>query len=113
MRLPHRNLSLAFALFAAASTRVSCALAAPAPVAVAITKFAYTPADLVVAPGATVTWTNRDETPHTVTSADGALASPALDTGDHWQRRFDAEGDYVYTCTLHPFMMGTVHVRRH
>lgn len=112
MRLPYRNLSLALALFAAASTRVSCAFAAPAPVAVEITKFAYVPQDITVAPGATIVWINRDETPHTVTDKSGELASPGLDTGDRYEHTFRVQGDYPYYCAVHPFMTGTVHVRK-
>lgn len=79
---------------------------------VQITKFAYVPQEITVEPGTTVVWTNRDETPHTVTGKNNELASPALDTGDRYERTFRAEGDYPYSCTLHPFMMGTVHVRK-
>lgn len=100
----------------AALVALAVLLSAPAAAqtAVEITKFAYTPPDLTVEPGTTVVWTNRDETPHTVTGKDksGELASPALDTGDRYEHTFRSEGDYPYSCTLHPFMMGTVHVHK-
>ena len=76
-----------------------------------IQKFQFTPRELTVAPGDTVTWTNRDETPHTVSATDHAFLSKALDTDDHYERTFVNEGDYPYVCTLHPFMTGVVHVR--
>jgi plastocyanin len=79
---------------------------------VEITRFAYAPQEITVAPGTTVVWNNRDETPHTVTDKGGELASPGLDTGDRYEHTFRSEGDYPYYCAVHPFMTGTVHVRR-
>jgi plastocyanin len=40
-----------------------------------IAKFAYAPKDITIAPGTKIVWTNRDETPHTVTSNDKTFAS--------------------------------------
>ena len=85
--------------------------AAPAST-VEITKFAFTPKEITVAPGAKIVWTNHDETPHTVTSADKTFASKALDTDDRYEYTFTNEGDFSYYCTVHPFMTGIVHVRR-
>jgi plastocyanin len=95
----------------AASLAPTFAPAQTAP-AVEITRFAYVPQDITVAPGTTVVWTNRDETPQTVTDRTGALASPALDTDDRYEHTFGAEGDYPYYCAVHPFMTGVVHVRQ-
>jgi plastocyanin len=75
-----------------------------------IQSFAFKNPDLTIAPGTTVVWTNRDEAPHTVTSRDRTLNSPALDTGDRFTFTFDRVGDYPYYCTLHPQMVGMVHV---
>jgi plastocyanin len=86
--------------------------AAPAPVAVEISKFAFAPKEITVAPGTTVVWTNQDETPHTVAAEDQSFTSKALDTGDRYERTFDSEGDVKYFCTVHPFMTGVVHVRK-
>lgn len=85
--------------------------AAPA-VDVDITKFAFAPKEITVAPGTRVTWTNRDETPHTVTSGDKSFGSKGLDTDDTFEHTFAGEGDFTYICTLHPFMTGVVHVHR-
>jgi plastocyanin len=87
--------------------------AAPAPtVEVDIAKFAYTPKEITVAPGTKVVWTNRDGSPHTVTSTDRTFASAGLDTGDTFAHTFAAGGDFNYLCTVHPFMTGVVHVRK-
>jgi plastocyanin len=81
-------------------------------VEVGITKFAFAPKEITVAPGTRIVWTNRDETPHTVTSNDKTFASKGLDTDDKYEHTFDAEGDFAYICTVHPFMTGVVHVRK-
>lgn len=87
--------------------------ASPAPaVEVAITKFAFAPKEITVAPGTRIVWTNRDETPHTVTSSDKRFASKGLDTDDTFEHTFDGAGDFAYICTVHPFMTGVVHVRK-
>src|SRR5690242_14287724 len=99
---------LLFAVLAFASAIA----AAQAPAIVEITKFAYAPQEITIAPGTAVVWINRDETPHTVTGKTGELASPGLDTGDRYEHAFEREGDYPYTCAVHPFMTGVVHVRR-
>ena len=84
-----------------------------APVAVTISQFAFAPKEITVAPGTTVVWTNKDETPHTVTGKDaGGPKSPAMDTDDRYEYTFTGEGDFSYFCTLHPFMTGIVHVHR-
>jgi plastocyanin len=89
------------------------ASAAPTPVtagAVTIQNFAFNPAALTVRVGTTVTWTNKDAEPHTVTSQDGALHSPPLQTGAVFTYTFDTPGSYHYLCTIHPFMTATVTV---
>ena len=54
-------------------------------VEVKIAKFAYDAKEITVAPGTRVVWTNRDETPHTVTSDDKSFASKGLDTDDKFE----------------------------
>ena len=61
--------------------------------AVRIDNFNFTPPDLVVAPGTTVTWTNADDSPHTVREKDGKFKSAALDTDDTFSQTFTAPGD--------------------
>lgn len=86
--------------------------AAPTEIAVDIKKFAYAPKEITVAPGTRIVWINRDGTPHTVTSTDKSFASKGLDTDDKFEHTFASEGDFSYTCTLHPFMTAVVHVRK-
>ena len=89
------------------------AAAAPAStVDVNISKFAYGPKEITVAPGTKIVWTNHDESPHTVTSKDKSFASKGLDTDDKFEHTFTTEGDFSYICTVHPYMTGVVHVRK-
>jgi len=85
-------------------------VAATTPTTVTIDNFAFAPATLTIAPGTKITWTNKDEEPHTVTSADGGVTfkSPALDTDDKFSFTFDKPGTYKYFCSIHPHMIGTI-----
>jgi plastocyanin len=85
--------------------------ATPSTVKLDISKFAFAPKEVTVAPGTKVVWTNHDDTPHTVSASDKAFASKGLDTDDTYEHTFDKEGDFAYICTVHPFMTGVVHVR--
>ena len=73
--------------------------------------FMFAPTALTVAAGSTVTWTNRDEEPHSVVSESGVFRSGALDTNESFSFRFDKAGTYRYTCSIHPRMVGTIVVR--
>jgi len=90
----------------------AAAATAPDP-QVTIDNFTFSPAELAVAPGTRVVWTNRDDIPHTVTDADNPRAthSPPLDTGESFSVTFDKPGTFRYFCSLHPHMQGTVVVR--
>ncbi len=78
---------------------------------VTIRDFAFDPPELSVAVGTTVTWTNEDDTTHTVTATGGGpIASPDLDQGDTYSVTFDQTGTYPYICSIHTFMTGTVTV---
>jgi amicyanin len=76
--------------------------------AVSIRDFAFAPATVTVRVGTTVTWTNADGEPHTVTAKDKTFASPTLNNGGAYRFTFTRPGRYDYLCTIHPFMTGTV-----
>ncbi|HEX5144227.1 MAG TPA: cupredoxin domain-containing protein [Mycobacterium sp.] len=81
--------------------------------AVNVTNFAFVPQTLTVTVGATVTWTNKDEEPHTVVSNDGStFHSKGLGTDQTYSFTFSAPGTFDYTCSIHPFMHGTVVVTK-
>jgi plastocyanin len=81
---------------------------------VSIQDFFFDPGQLTVAPGTTVTWVNKGEAPHTVTSTDGKeLDSATLQPGDTYSFTFkddDAGETYAYQCTIHPQMTASVTV---
>lgn len=82
-----------------------------APVAintVAIQNFTFSPAAVTVKVGTTVTWTNQDQDPHTVSAMSGPFHSPALNTGQSYRYTFTTPGTFQYLCTIHPFMTATV-----
>jgi plastocyanin len=93
--------------------RVARAQDKPAPgAAVKIDNFTFLPAALTVAVGTTVTWTNRDDIPHTVVSTEGnVFKSRALDTDEKFSFTFVKAGSYPYFCSLHPKMTGKVIVQ--
>ena len=95
---------------ATAATRPTTA-SAPVGSEVGIREFAFVPRALTVSVGTTVTWTNRDEEPHTVTSANGDFSSPGLDTDEAFSKKFTAPGTYTYLCALHPHMTATIIVK--
>lgn len=76
--------------------------------AVAIDNFAFVPPTLTIAAGSTVTWTNRDEEPHTVAASDGSFRSPGMGSQATYTHTFSTAGTFDYICSIHPFMHGTV-----
>lgn len=94
------------------TTTQSTSDAAVATNTVAIKNFAFDPAVITVKAGTTVTWTNSDQDPHTVTSDGkaGPLNSKPLNQGDTYQYTFNVPGTFSYLCTIHPFMTATVTV---
>ena len=79
--------------------------------AVKIDNFNFTPPTLVVPSGTTVTWTNDDDSPHSVREKDGKFKSAALDTDDTFSQTFTAPGEYEYFCSIHPRMVGKIVVK--
>jgi plastocyanin len=80
---------------------------------VKIDNFSFGPAALTVPVGTTVTWTNRDDIPHTVVSSDDpkAFKSKVLDTDEKFSFTFSKAGTYPYFCSLHPKMTAKVVVQ--
>jgi plastocyanin len=78
---------------------------------VKIDNFSFGPVDLTVPTGTTVTWTNRDDIPHTVVSTDKVFKSKVLDTDEKFSFTFTKAGSYPYFCSIHPKMTGKVVVQ--
>ncbi len=75
-----------------------------------IQNFAYQPANMQVRVGTTVTWTNQDNVPHSVTFKNGMKDSGLLSQGQSFSYTFNTPGSYQYFCTVHPYMIATVTV---
>jgi len=78
---------------------------------VKIDNFSFGPQTVTVPVGATVTWTNRDDIPHTVVSTDGVFKSKVRDTDETFSYTFTKAGTYPYFCSVHPKMTGKVVVQ--
>lgn len=78
---------------------------------VSIAKFGFSPEVLKVPVGTTVTWTNSDPTPHTITADDGGFDSGEVKAGGTFRQTFDRPGTFSYHCALHPSMRGRVEVQ--
>lgn len=68
----------------------------------------FSPASLSVQVGDTVTWTNVDDSPHTVTS--GAFVSGNLDAGQSFSFTFTEAGTFGYVCSYHDEMGASITV---
>jgi plastocyanin len=79
---------------------------------ITIQSFAFHPASLTVAPGATITVHNSDSVTHTLTASGSSKG--AFDTGDitpNSTTTFRApikSGSYSYICSIHQYMTGTL-----
>ena len=100
-------------LFALATPPASRDDAVPASAEVKIDNFSFGPETLTVPAGTTVTWTNRDDIPHTVTSSDDprVFKSKVLDTDEKFSFTFTKAGTYPYFCSIHPKMTAKVIVQ--
>jgi plastocyanin len=79
---------------------------------VSIQNFAFSPGSLSISVGDTVKWTNNDSAAHTVTSDTGAeLQSSQIGQGGTYQHVFHTAGSFVYHCSIHTTMHGSVTVQ--
>jgi plastocyanin len=79
---------------------------------VVIDNFSFSPKTTAVPIGATVTWTNHDNVPHVITSADDQFKkSPLLKAGQRFSNAFATAGTYSYFCSIHPRMTGKIIVK--
>ena len=108
LRKPNlRKLGVRVAIAAALSLSFGAARAEDSKVT--IDNFTFTPVELKLKVGDTVTWTNHDDIPHTVVSA-GKFRSKTMDTDGTFSFTFTSAGEYKYFCSLHPHMTGTIKV---
>jgi plastocyanin len=114
---PPRRWSIALSRLAGASTLAAALLiAGAASVAAAdedveIVGFAFSPQEVTVAVGDSVTWTNDDAAAHTASADDGAWNTSSIATGASGSITFSTAGTFPYHCDIHPTMTGTVVVQ--
>ena len=95
-----------------ATATLTVTLGQPGGVTIATAGNVFTPNDVTVAPGTTVTW-QFSETTHDVTFTrlmppGGSI--PRTPPGSSVSRTFTTAGDYDYECTLHSGMKGRIRV---
>jgi len=97
-----------------ANSSTSSSNQAVASAAVTIENMMFSPSQITVQKGGTVTWTNKDSVSHTVTddlnSADGPKSGD-IQPGSTYSFTFNKTGSFQYHCTIHPSMRGTVVVK--
>lgn len=71
----------------------------------------FVPERVEVAVGDTITWTNRDFVPHSVTAAGAGIESGDLREGKTFTLVAREKGEIDYICRLHPVMRAVVVVK--
>ncbi len=94
------------------SSTVKATHTAPAPVtAVTINNGKYRPKNATVKVGTTLTWTNNDSVPQSVTSdTPGIFDSGVLQPGASWKFTFNTPGVFPYHSTAKDGVFGTITV---
>ncbi len=92
----------------AAAKRRAPAVRAAAAGGVSIKNFSFSPGQVSVHVGDSVTWTNGDSAPHTATASDGSFDTGILKKGASGSHTFTKAGTISYICSVHPNMKGTV-----
>jgi plastocyanin len=72
----------------------------------------YEPAEVTIIPGQAVRWEFVDRDKHDVVSSDRTFVSELLPAGNTYTHIFTTAGDYAYTCSIHPEMVGLVVVSK-
>ncbi len=89
-----------------ASTEVAATEAPPEPVVgknqtITMTEFDFTPKQLTVYAGTTITWVNNGTRRHSATADDGSFDTGLIPVGLSKSITFDKPGKYPYYCMLH------------
>jgi plastocyanin len=73
--------------------------------------YSFSPTSLTVTKGTKVTWTNKSDAPHTVTSDDNTFtSSETLKENDTFEATFNTAGTFKYHCKFHSNMIATITV---
>lgn len=77
---------------------------------VVIKDFAFTPKDIQIKAGDSITWINEDSMRHSATDLNGAFDTGLLSKGQEATMTFGGAGRFEYRCTPHANMRGTITV---
>jgi plastocyanin len=72
---------------------------------------AYSPSPVTVTVGSTVTFVNNDVASHDARADSGGFATPILPPGGSANVTMSTAGSFVYHCSIHPGMVGTIVVQ--
>ena len=110
---PSRRLLLGAGLLCGIGSAVSGAdpPSAGQTVTVLIDSVQFKPQSVTVLRGDRIVWVNKDPIPHTVTADSRTFDSHSLAPDASWAYVANRRGQYVYHCTLHPTMTGTIVVK--
>ncbi len=74
----------------------------------------FSPDNIIIKQGETVSWVNKDKVSHIFASmpviGEGGIFTPDIEPGKDWKYTFDKPGDYYYLCFIHKGMVGKVTV---
>jgi plastocyanin len=80
---------------------------------VLIQGFKFKPAHITIKRGTKVRWINKDRAHHTATATKRkSFDSGSLGKGQRYTHTFKSTGKKKYFCEIHPFMRGSVTVKR-
>jgi plastocyanin len=79
--------------------------------AFSMTNTAYSPSPVTVAVGTVVTWTNKDTIAHDARADNGGFSTPIIQPGGSANVTLSTAGSFVYHCSIHPGMVGTIVVQ--
>jgi plastocyanin len=73
--------------------------------------FSFDPDPLTIDVGTAVRWVNEGNVPHNTRSETQVWSSANLQPGQSFEHTFATAGTFLYECTLHPGMDGTIIVQ--
>ena len=75
---------------------------------VEIRDFSFSPENLTIGAGDSVTFVNMDSAPHTATADNGGFDTGTLSKGQKTTLKFPSKGKFSYFCAIHPNMKGSI-----
>ena len=107
----HRPMTWLLAVLLSGISCFSLAEAKSTTHSVTIEALQFSPPNLEVKAGDTVTWNNKDAFPHNVTAENKSFHSADMLSGRSWTFKASKKGVFPYVCTLHPTMRAVLIVK--